>query len=431
MSDQGYFDRFGGRYVAEVLRRPLEELTSAFHQAMADPGFVQELARLGRDFIGRPTPLLFASNATRELGGARIYIKMEGLAHTGAHKINNALAQALLAKRMGKTRIIAETGAGQHGLATAAACARLDLACTVYMGEEDVRRQQPNVAGMELFGATVVSVASGSKTLKDAINEAMRDWAGSFADTHYIIGSALGPAPYPDMVRTFQAVIGEETDAQITERELEVEALIACVGGGSNAIGFFAPFIDRDRPRLIGVEAGGRGAGTGQHAVRMTGTSASDGIIHGYKSRFLVDEDGQVAPTHSISAGLDYPGIGPQLAALGESGRIEFTSASDDEALDAMCFFARYEGVVFALESAHAGAAALRIARALSSDKVIVVNMSGRGDKDIFITSPVFRPVPWKEFLKAELLRLEAETDMQVDRAVEAKPAAKTPGGVL
>ena len=431
MSDQGYFDRFGGRYVAEVLRRPLEELTSSFHQAMADPGFVQELARLGRDFIGRPTPLLYASNATRELGGARIYIKMEGLAHTGAHKINNALAQALLAKRMGKTRIIAETGAGQHGLATAAACARLDLACTVYMGEEDVRRQQPNVAGMELFGATVVSVASGSKTLKDAINEAMRDWAGSFADTHYIIGSALGPAPYPDMVRTFQAVIGEETDAQITERELEVEALIACVGGGSNAIGFFAPFIDRDRPRLIGVEAGGRGAGTGQHAVRMTGTSASDGIIHGYKSRFLVDEDGQVAPTHSISAGLDYPGIGPQLAALGESGRIEFTSASDDEALDAMRFFARYEGVVFALESAHAGAAALRIARTLSPDKVIVVNMSGRGDKDIFITSPVFRPVPWKEFLKAELLRLEAETDMQLDRAVEAKHAAKTPGGVL
>jgi tryptophan synthase beta chain len=430
-SDQGYFDRFGGCYVAEVLRRPLEELTIAFNQAMADPGFVEELSQLGRDFIGRPTPLLYAANASREIGGAQIYIKMEGLAHTGAHKINNALAQALLARRMGKTRIIAETGAGQHGLATAAACARLDLSCTVYMGEEDVRRQQPNVAGMEMFGATVVSVDSGSKTLKDAINEAMRDWAGSFADTHYIIGSALGPAPYPDMVRTFQAVIGKETDAQIAERGLEVEALIACVGGGSNAIGFFAPFIGRDRPRLIGVEAGGRGSGVGQHAVRMTSAAAGDGIIHGYKSRFLVDEDGQVAPTHSISAGLDYPGIGPQLAALGESGRIEFTSASDVEALDAMRFFARHEGVVFALESAHGGAAALRVARALSPDKVVVVNMSGRGDKDIFITSPIFRPMQWKEFLKAELHRLDAQTDTDVDVAVDVKNLEKTLGGAL
>ncbi len=408
MTDNGYFSRFGGRYVAEVLRRPLEELDIAFGEAMLDEAFLQELAILGRDFIGRPTPLLYAENATREIGGAQIYIKMEGLAHTGAHKINNALGQALLAKRMGKKRVIAETGAGQHGLATASACARLGLSCVIYMGETDVRRQQPNVAGMELFGAKVVSVASGSQTLKDAINEAMRDWAGNFEDTHYLIGSALGPAPFPTMVHAFQSVIGKETEQQLNARNLTAEALVACVGGGSNAIGFFSPFIDKDSPRLIGVEAGGLGMGRGENAIRMTTLAASDGIIHGYKSRFLVDDDGQVAQTHSISAGLDYPGIGPQLAALGESGRVEFTSATDSEALDAMRFFARTEGVVFALESAHGGAIAMRLAQSIPKDKVIVVNMSGRGDKDIFITSPLFRPVEWHDFLKAELVRLES-----------------------
>jgi tryptophan synthase beta chain len=309
---------------------------------------------------------------------------------------------------MGKKRVIAETGAGQHGLATAAACARLGLACVVYMGETDVRRQQPNVAGMELFGAEVVAVASGSQTLKDAINEAMRDWAASFEDTHYLIGSALGPAPFPTMVHAFQAVIGKETEQQMHARKLEVEALVACVGGGSNAIGFFSPFIQKDHPRLIGVEAGGVGMGRGENAIRMTTLAASDGIVHGYKSRFLVDDDGQVAPTHSISAGLDYPGIGPQLAALGESARVEFTSATDSEALDAMRFFARTEGVVFALESAHGGAVALRLAQSMPKEKVIIVNMSGRGDKDIFITSPLFRPVEWHEFLRAELQRLES-----------------------
>lgn len=412
MSDKGYFDRFGGRYVAEVLRRPLDELERAFTDAMLDPDFGKELETLRADFIGRPTPLLFAGNATRELGGADVYIKMEGLAHTGAHKINNAIGQALLVKRMGKKRVIAETGAGQHGLATASACAKLGLECVIYMGDVDVRRQQPNVAAMELYGAKVVPVMAGSRTLKDAINEAMRDWAASFADTHYLIGSALGPAPFPDMVRTFQSVIGRETLAQSRERGLDLEAMIACVGGGSNAIGFFEPFIGIKSPRLVGVEAGGIGPGRSENAVRMTGSAASDGIIHGYKSRFLVDDDGQVAETRSISAGLDYPGIGPQLASLGESGRIEFISASDSEALDAVRFFARTEGVIFALESAHAGAACMRLARDLPKGKAVIVNMSGRGDKDIFITSPVFRHEEWKAFLRAELIRLESGADI-------------------
>lgn len=404
----GFFNRFGGRYVAEILRRPLDELEQAFADAMDDPSFTAALDNLRADFIGRPTPFLHAENASRVLGGASLYIKMEGLAHTGAHKINNAVGQALLARRMGKKRIIAETGAGQHGLATAAACAKIGLECVVYMGDVDVRRQQPNVAAMELYGATVVPVHSGSRTLKDAINEAMRDWAASFDSTHYLIGSALGPAPFPDMVRTFQSVIGTETRAQIAGRNLDVAALVACVGGGSNAIGFFSPFIDQSVPRLVGAEAGGIGPGPGENASRMTGSAARDGIIHGYKSRFLMDEDGQVAETRSISAGLDYPGIGPQLAALGEKGRIEYTSVSDAEALEALAFFARNEGVLFALESAHAGAAAMRLAKTLPPEKAVVINMSGRGDKDLFITSPAYRPDSWKEFLASELERLDS-----------------------
>ncbi len=412
MSTNGYFNRFGGRYVAEVLRRPLDELEAAFARALTEKDFIDELEQLRADFIGRPTPLLYAGNATREIGGAPIYIKMEGLAHTGAHKINNAIGQALLAKRMGKKRIIAETGAGQHGLATAAACARLALECVVYMGEVDVRRQQPNVAAMELYGARVVPVRSGSRTLKDAINEAMRDWAASFDNTHYLIGSALGPAPFPDMVRTFQSVIGKETMAQASERGLKIDTLVACVGGGSNAIGFFSPFTSLNEPRLVGVEAGGIGPAYGEHAVRMSGQGSEDGIVHGYKSRFLVDGDGQLAETRSISAGLDYPGIGPELASLGESGRIEFTSVGDAEALEAVKFFARTEGVIFALESAHAGAAALRLARDNPNGGAIIVNMSGRGDKDIFITSPLFRPEQWKNFLRLELERLETGAEI-------------------
>ncbi len=406
-SDKGFFDTFGGKYVAEVLRRPLDELETAFHEAMNDPEFLQELKTIQRDYIGRETPLLFAQTATKLLGGAQIYIKLEGLANTGAHKINNAIGQCLLAKRMGKKRIIAETGAGQHGVATAAACAKLGLDCTVYMGEVDVRRQQPNVASMELYGAKVHAVTSGSRTLKDAVNEAMRDWAANPDTTHYVLGSALGPAPFPDMVREFQSVIGREVEEQIAARKLDVAALIACVGGGSNSIGFFAPFIDKPSPRLIGVEAGGIGDGIGQNAVRMSGKASRDGIMHGYKSRFLLDEDGQAIPTRSISAGLDYCGIGPQLANLGKQGRIEFTYARDEEALNAVKFFARNEGVLFAMESAHAGAEAIKLAPTLPKDKTIIINMSGRGDKDVFITCPVFRREEWLSFLHAEIERLE------------------------
>jgi len=397
-----FFGEYGGRYTAEVLRPPLEELHSAFVSAADDPAFLQDLEKLADTYTGRPTPLLHAENSSREIGGARIYIKLEGLANTGAHKINNALGQALLAKRMGKTRVIAETGAGQHGVASAAACAKLGLKCRVYMGEVDIRRQHPNVFWMEMFGAEVVPVSSGSRTLKDAVNEALRDWSASFEDTHYLLGSALGPSPYPDMVRFFQSIIGREIEEQMEARDLDVDALIACVGGGSNAIGFFSPFIEKNSPRLIGVEAGGRGKGRGEHAVRMNGLGRN-GIVQGYKSKFLLDEDGQVESTHSISAGLDYPGIGPQLAYLGETGRIHFTSASDEEALQAMRFFAEHEGIIFALESAHAGAAALKVAAELSPDKAVIVNMSGRGDKDLFITAGALTPKPWREFLQKEV----------------------------
>jgi len=396
-----YFGDFGGRYVAEILRTPLDELEIAWRESMESVAYRTELQDLLTTYAGRPTPLLFAGNATRAQGGAPIYIKLEGLANTGAHKINNALGQALLAKRMGKKRIIAETGAGQHGVATAAACAKLDLKCRVYMGEVDIRRQRPNVFWMELFGAEVVPVSSGSQTLKDAINEALRDWAGSFASTHYLIGSALGPSPYPDMVREFQSVIGREVEEEIKRLGLEVEALIACVGGGSNAIGFFAPFLLRDKPRLIGVEAGGWGSGPGEHAARMGGMG-KQGIVHGYKSLFLLDDDGQVGKTHSISAGLDYPGIGPQLASLGQEGRIEFTSASDDASLSAVRFFASHEGLIFALESAHAGAAALELAPELPENRALVVHMSGRGDKDLFILAKQFAGKNWKDFLVEE-----------------------------
>jgi tryptophan synthase beta chain len=400
-----FFGDFGGRYVAEVLRPPLEELDSAFREALGDASFLRDFDDILKNYVGRPTPLLYAENATKALGGAKIYIKLEGLANTGAHKINNAAGQALLAKRMGKKRIIAETGAGQHGMATAAICAKLGLECTVYMGEVDIRRQRPNVFWMELFGAEVVPVTTGAKTLKDAVNEAMRDWSASYADTFYILGSALGPSPYPDMVKAFQSVIGRETKIQVEETGLDIEALIACVGGGSNAIGFFSSFIEAKRPRLIGVEAGGRGRGA--HAARMSGKGKT-GILHGYKSLFLLNEDGQVLPTHSVSAGLDYPGIGPELAHLGGEGRIEFTTASDDEALEALRFFARHEGIIFALESAHAGAAAVKMAPEYSNEKALVINMSGRGDKDIFISAPIITPEKWFGFLKDEVDRHEA-----------------------
>jgi tryptophan synthase beta chain len=398
---QGYYGPYGGRFVAEVLRRPVMELEEAFALWGSDPGFRGEFERYAKEFIGRPTPLMHAENLSREIGGAQLYVKMEGLAHTGAHKINNALGQALLAKKMGKRRIIAETGAGQHGVATAAVCAKLGFECVVYMGEVDIRRQRPNVFWMELFGATVVPVSSGSRTLKDAVNEALRDWSANFADTHYLIGSALGPHPYPAMVKQFQSVIGFETQAQTAALGLDLEALIACVGGGSNSIGFFAPFIGESSPRLVGVEAGGRGLDSGAHAARMTG-AGREGIIQGYKSLFLTDGEGQVLPTHSISAGLDYPGIGPELAHLGQRGRVEFTSVTDGQALEALKRFASREGVIFALESAHAGAEALRMAGELDPSKALVVNMSGRGDKDLFIAAAALDPEAWRAFLARE-----------------------------
>jgi len=399
MSEGGFFGKYGGRYVGEVLRGPLENLENEFRLALADKTFSSELDELRRNFIGRPTPLLPARNASTSIGGADIYIKLEGLANTGAHKINNAIGQALLAKRMGKTRIIAETGAGQHGVACAVACAKLKIDCVIYMGEEDIRRQRPNVYWMNLHGAEVKPVSSGTRTLKDAVNAALRDWASSWENTHYLLGSALGPAPFPDMVREFQSVIGRETRVQLGD--VTPDALVACVGGGSNAIGFFEPYLEDLSPILLGAEAGGRGAGVGNNASRISGDGRIS-IVHGYKSRFLVDLDGQVLPTHSISAGLDYPGIGPQLAYLAERGRIRFVSVSDDEALEALKFFAIEEGLIFAMESAHAGAAAIVLARSLGPGKTVVVNMSGRGDKDIFISAAALDGPAWRTFLREQ-----------------------------
>ncbi|QEN07109.1 tryptophan synthase subunit beta [Oceanispirochaeta crateris] len=396
-----YFGPYGGRYVPEVLQAPLKELEQGFQDALDDPEFIGEFDEFCRDFIGRPTPLLPAKNASKALGGAQIYIKLEGLANTGAHKINNAAGQALLARRMGKTRIIAETGAGQHGVATAAACARLGLPCVIYMGEEDIRRQHPNVYWMEMYGAEVRSVTSGSRTLKDAVNEAFRDWTANSDKTHYLLGSALGPSPYPDMVREFQSVIGREIQEQAT---FPIHTMVACVGGGSNAIGFLSPFLEDTSIRMVGVEAGGRGDGEGNNAVRMADTGRP-GIIQGYKSLFLHNSDGQVLKTHSISAGLDYPGIGPQLASLGEQGRLEFTQAKDDEALEALKFFARHEGLIFAMESAHAGAAAMKLAKEMRPDQNLIINMSGRGDKDIFISAAALDGENWKRFLQKESRR--------------------------
>lgn len=411
-SDKGFFGKFGGRFVPEALEKLLIELEEAFLHYINDKEFLRELEELRSDFIGRPTPLMYAKNLSEKIGGAKIYVKLEGLAHTGAHKINNSIGQALLAKKMGKKKIIAETGAGQHGLATASACAKLGLECSIYMGEIDVKRQQPNVASMELYGANVVSVKKGGRGLKDAVDMALEDWVKDLKETHYLLGSAVGPSPYPDIVRTFQSVIGKELDRQIQERKLNVKALIACVGGGSNAIGFFEPFIERENPKLIAVEAGGISMNLGENAIRMQNPYAKDVAAQGYMSKFILKEDGEISETMSISAGLDYPGVGPQLAYLGESGRIEFTYATDEEAINAVKEFAKNEGVIFALESAHAGAKAIEYAKQYSKDDAIIVNMSGRGDKDIFITSPIFRPDKWKEFLKNELERLEKNIDI-------------------
>ncbi len=381
----GHWGRYGGRFVPETLMAPLEELTAAYEAARADESFQQELDGLLKDYAGRPTPLFLARRLTEEAGGARIYLKREDLLHTGAHKINNTLGQILLARRMGKTRIIAETGAGQHGVATATVCALFGLQCVVYMGSEDMRRQALNVFRMQLLGAEVREVDAGSRTLKDAINEALRDWVTNVADTYYLLGSALGPHPYPLMVRDFQSVIGRETRAQILEKEGRLpDCLIACVGGGSNSIGMFHSFLADEQVRMIGVEAGGVGCELGQHAARFNAAGGGrPGVLQGTMSYVLQDERGQIATTHSISAGLDYPSIGPEHAFLHDSGRVEYTSVSDDEALAAFQTLSKLEGIIPALESAHAVAQALKVAREMKSEQIVIINLSGRGDKDI------------------------------------------------
>ena len=364
---------------------PLEELTAAFEAARADETFRQELDGLLRDYAGRPTPLFFAERFTKRFGGARIYLKREDLLHTGAHKINNTLGQILLARRMGKRRIIAETGAGQHGVATATVCALFGLQCVVYMGAEDMRRQALNVFRMQLLGAEVREVNAGSRTLKDAINEALRDWVTNVADSYYLLGSALGPHPYPVMVRDFQSVIGRETRAQIVEKEGRLpDCLVACVGGGSNSIGMFHPFLDDKSVRMIGVEAGGVGNELGKHAARFNSNGGGrPGVLQGTMSYVLQDDRGQVATTHSISAGLDYPSIGPEHAFLHDEKRVEYTSVTDDEALDAFQTLSRLEGIIPALESAHAVARAMKVASEMTNDQIMIVNLSGRGDKDV------------------------------------------------
>jgi tryptophan synthase beta chain len=380
----GHFGPYGGRYVPEVLMSPLEELEKTYLEAKNDPAFHTELDFLLTQYAGRPTPLYPARRLSEQLGGAKIYIKREDLLHTGAHKINNCLGQALLAKRMGKRRIIAETGAGQHGVATATVCALFGFDCTVYMGEEDMRRQRLNVFRMRLLGAKVVPVTSGSRTLKDAISEAMRDWVTNVATTHYLLGSALGAHPYPMMVRDFHRVIGVEARAQILKAEGRLpDTVIACVGGGSNAIGIFHPFIEDTSVKLIGVEAGGRGASLGDHAARFPG--GTPGVLQGTYSYLLQDADGQIALTHSVSAGLDYASVGPEHALLHDLARAEYVSCDDAHAIEGAVTLSRTEGIIPALESAHAVAETIQRARTLPRDHVIVVNLSGRGDKDIDI----------------------------------------------
>ncbi len=396
-----YFGSYGGQYVGEVLKPALGELEQAMTDIIPSGEFQREYQYLLKHFAGRPTPLCFAENLTKMMGGAKIYIKLEGMAQTGAHKINNALGQVLLAKYMGKTHVIAETGAGQHGVATAAAAAKLGLECTVFMGAVDVKRQQPNVFLMKQFGAEVSTVQEGSRTLKDAVNAALKQWVEDSSRTSYVLGSALGPYPYPDLVRTFQEVIGRETRSQILEAEGTLpQQVVACCGGGSNAVGIFSAFLD-DPVSLTAVEAGGRGTGRGEHAQRMSGQGEM-GIIEGYKSFFLQDEEGQVLHTHSISAGLDYPGIGPQLAYLGETGRVKFTRADDRQALDAYQLLARKEGLLCALESAHAAAVTLTLASDMDKKEIIIMNMSGRGEKDLFITARELYWEQWQQFLLQE-----------------------------
>jgi tryptophan synthase beta chain len=385
--ENGHFGLYGGRYVAETLMPLILSVEEAWNEAKADPAFWSEFEDLAEHYIGRPSPLYFAEKATEHFAngdkGAKIYFKRDELNHTGAHKINHCIGQVLLARRMGKTRIIAETGAGQHGVATATVCALFDIPCTIFMGAEDVQRQSPNVFRMKLLGAQVRSVTSGSSTLKDAMNEAMRDWVTNVHDTYYLIGTVAGPHPFPEMVRDFQSVIGKELREQMMEREGRLpDSLVACIGGGSNAIGLFHPFLDDPDVNLIGVEAGGHGVDTDQHAASLNG--GKPGILHGMQSYFLQNEDGQIQEAHSISAGLDYPGIGPEHAWLFDQNRVEYVSVTDTEALDAFQLCAKLEGIIPALEPSHAFAYVAKIAEELPRDHILVMNLCGRGDKDIF-----------------------------------------------
>ena len=381
--EEGFFNIHGGRFVAETLMPLILELEKEYKKAKSDKAFAQEIKYWNKHYIGRPSPLYFASRITKELGGAKVYFKRDELNHTGAHKINNCIGQILLAKRMGKSRIIAETGAGQHGVATATVCALFGLPCTVYMGARDIERQAPNVFRMKLLGANIIAVESGSKTLKDAMNEALRDWVSNVEDTFYIIGTAAGPHPYPMLVRDFQSVIGEETKEQIIDAEGRLpDSLVACIGGGSNALGLFYPFLDDASVNLYGVEAAGKGLNTDMHAASLT--LGSPGVLHGNRTYLLHDDDGQITEAHSISAGLDYPGVGPEHSYLKDVNRVNYVAIKDKEALDAFQFCAKYEGILPALEPSHALGHVIKIAPKLNKDHIIIMNLCGRGDKDVF-----------------------------------------------
>ena len=398
-----YYGQFGGAFIPEILTATFDELNRAFNEAKEDPAFWQEFSDIMSTYSCRPTPLTFAENLTRYLGGARIYIKREDLNHTGAHKANNVMGQGLLVRRMGKHRVIAETGAGQHGVATATMAAKYGFKCTIYMGELDVQRQRPNVFWMERLGAEVVPVKDGTRVLKDAINEAFRDWVTNMDDTHYVLGTACGPHPFPEMVTFFQSIIGKEARRQIMEREGRLPSRVyACVGGGSNAMGIFSGFLEDTSVQLIGVEAGGKGIDTGLHAARLSSSDGSIGVAQGYKTYFLQDSDGQMKQTHSVAAGLDYVGVSPILASLKETGRVRFESATDSEVVEAFSLILKKEGLVPALESAHAFVQAFKEAPNMSREDIILINQSGRGDKDIFTVADALGDPKWQEFIKTK-----------------------------
>jgi len=408
MEESGFFGKWGGAFIPEILHETFEQLKISFEKAKADPEFWQEYLNIMSTYSCRPTPLTFAENLTRHFGGAKIYIKREDLNHTGAHKANNVMGQGLLVKRMGKKRVIAETGAGQHGMATATMAAKFGFECTVYMGEVDVKRQRPNVFWMEKMGATVIPVKDGSRTLKDAINEAFRDWVTNVDTTHYVLGTACGPAPFPEMVSWFQSIIGTEAKKQIlSQHGKPPKRVYACVGGGSNAMGIFQGFLDNSEVELIGVEAGGKGLDSGKHAARLCGIDATPGVAQGYKTMFLQNDDGQMLETHSVAAGLDYVGVSPILSNLAENKQVRFEAATDDEVMQALDLTMRMEGIIPALESTHGFVQAFKEAPHLSPDDAIIINQSGRGDKDIFTIAHAFDDPSWKEFIIARAKEYE------------------------